>query len=102
VLGCCAVRVAGLDGLALGVIQFVPTVALVIALALLVDSALAPTRGGENDNASGVALALSVAERLGSGRLELEHFDVGLLFPGAQKALAAGTRGWGPTLSSST
>jgi hypothetical protein len=25
VLGCCAVRVAGLDGLALGVIQFVPT-----------------------------------------------------------------------------
>jgi len=90
VLGCCAVRVAGLDAPALGLIQFVPTVALVIALALLIDIALAPTRGGENDNASGVALALRVAERVGSGRLE--HFDVGLLFPGAQKAMAAGTR----------
>jgi Peptidase family M28 len=92
VLACCAARVAGLDALALGVIQFVPTVALLVALALLIDIALAPTRGGENDNASGVALALRLAERLGRGRLE--HFDVGLVFPGAQKALAAGMRGF--------
>jgi hypothetical protein len=90
VLACCVARVAGLDALALGVIQFVPTVALVVAVALLIDIALAPTRGGENDNASGVALALRVAERLGPGRLE--HFDVGLVFPGAQKAPAAGMR----------
>jgi hypothetical protein len=92
VLACCVARVAGLDTLALGAIQFVPTAALVVALALLIDIALAPTGGGENDNASGVALALRVAERLGPGRLE--HFDVGLVFPGAQKALAAGMRGF--------
>jgi hypothetical protein len=90
VLACCVARVAGLDALALGVIQFVPTVALMVAVALLIDIALAPTRGGENDNASGVALALRVAERLGPRRLE--HFDVGLVFPGAQKAPAAGMR----------
>jgi hypothetical protein len=90
VLGCCLVRLAGPDPLALSVVQFVPTVVLIVAVALLLDIALASTRGGENDNASGVALALLLAERFGAGRLE--HFEVHLLFTGAQKAMAAGMR----------
>jgi hypothetical protein len=64
-------------------------VALLVAIALLIDIALAPTRGGENDNASGVALALRLAERCGR---QLEHFGVHVLFTGAQKAGSAGMR----------
>jgi hypothetical protein len=89
VLVCCLLRLAGLDGVLLTAIQFVPTVLLIFAVALLLDIALAPTRGGENDNATGVALALRLAERF-DGRLE--HFGVHVLLTGAQKALAAGSR----------
>ena len=90
VLVCCVVRVAGPDPIALSAVQFVPTVVLIVAVALLLDIALASTRGGENDNASGVALELLLAERFGAGRLE--HFEVHVLFTGAQKAMAAGMR----------
>jgi hypothetical protein len=87
VLACCLLRLAGLDGVPLSVVQFLPTVVLVVSVALLLDIALSGTRGGENDNASGVALALRLAERFGAGRLE--HFDVHVLFTGAHKAMAA-------------
>ena len=90
VLACCLARVGGVDATALGVVQFVPTVVLAVAAALLLDVALSPTRAGENDNASGVALALRLVERLDSQRLE--HFDVHVLFTGSQEALAAGMR----------
>jgi Peptidase family M28 len=89
VLVCCVLRLAGLSGFLLTVVQFVPTVLLIVAVALLLDIALAPTRGGENDNATGVALALRLAQRFG-GRLE--HFDVHVLLTGGQKAIAAGSR----------
>jgi len=88
VLACCLARVAGVDATALGVVQFVPTVVLVVAVALLLDLALSATRAGENDNASGVALAFGLFERFRSQRLE--YFDVQLLFTGGQKAMAAG------------
>ena len=71
-------------------LQFIPTAALIVAIALLLDIALANTRGGENDNASGVALTLRLAERFGAGALE--HFDLHVLFSGAQKAGTAGMR----------
>jgi Peptidase family M28 len=61
---------------------------LIVAVALLVDVALSPTRGGENDNASGCAVALALAQRL----RPLEHLDLHLLFSGARHAGAAGTR----------
>ncbi len=92
VLACCAVRLAGPEGIALSLVQFVPTVALIVAVALLLDIALSPTRAGENDNASGVALALRLAERFSAAGLE--HFEVHVLFSGAQKAMAAGMRGF--------
>jgi hypothetical protein len=90
VLACCLLRLPGLSGILLTAVQFVPTVLLIVAVALLLDIALAGTKGGENDNATGAALALRLAERFGGGRLE--HFDVHVLFTGGQKAIAAGSR----------
>jgi hypothetical protein len=89
-LACCALRLLGLDGAPLTVLQFAVTVALIAAIGLLVDVALSGTKGGENDNASGVALALRLAERLRAD--PPEHFGVHVLFTGAQKAGAAGMR----------
>jgi hypothetical protein len=65
-------------------------VALLAAIGLLVDIAISGTKGGENDNASGVALALRLAERLQAK--PLEHLGLHVLFTGAQKAGAAGMR----------
>lgn len=90
VLVCCLLRLPGLGGTLLTVVQFIPTVLLIVAVALLLDIALSGTKGGENDNATGAALALRLAERFGGGRLE--HFDVHVIFTGGQKAIAAGSR----------
>ena len=90
VLVCCLLRLVGLTGTLLTVVQFVPTVLLIIAVALLLDIALSPTKGGENDNATGAVLALRLAERFGGGKLD--HFDVHVLLTGGQKAVAGGSR----------
>lgn len=89
VLACCVARLPGLDATALTAIQFVPTVALILAVPLLVDIALSAISPGANDNASGVALALELARRHGAG---LERFDLWLLLTGAQEAIADGMR----------
>jgi hypothetical protein len=91
VLACVLARLAGIDGTTLTIVQFVPTLVLIVAVALLADIALAGTRGGENDNASGSVVVLRLADRLGATDA-LEHFDVHVLFTGAQKAGAAGMR----------
>ena len=83
VLACCVLRVAGLSGTLLTVLQFVPTVALIVYVALLLDIALSPAAPGETDNASGVAVVLRLAERLES---------VHVLFTGSQTAMAQGMR----------
>jgi hypothetical protein len=90
VLVCCVLRLAGLSGFLLTVLQFIPTALLIVAVALLLDIALSTTRAGENDNATGAALVLRLAERFGGGRLD--HFDVHVLLTGGQKAIAAGSR----------
>jgi len=87
VLACSLARLAGLDGTALTAVQFVPTIALIVAIALLTDIALAGTRAGENDNASGIVLVLRLAERLGPG---LDHFGMHVVFTGAGTANAPG------------
>ena len=89
VLLCCLIRLTGVEGTLLTAVQFVPTVALVIAVPLLVEVALSPPATGQNDNASGVVVALRLAERF-AGRLE--HFEVHLLLSGSQWALAQGAR----------
>lgn len=90
VLACCLLRLIGLDGTPLTVVQFIPTLALLVAIGLLADIAVAGTKGGENDNASGTVVVLRLADRF-AGR-ELEHFDLHVLLTGANKAGVAGMR----------
>ena len=87
-LACCVLRVGGMSGTALTVLQFLPTVVLILYVPLLLDIALSPAAPGENDNASGVALVLRLAERLDF----LEGFGVHVVFTGSQKAMAQGSR----------
>jgi Peptidase family M28 len=89
VLVCCLLRLPGIGGTVLTAIQFVPTVALIVAVPFLIDVALSAPEPGENDNASGVALALALADHA-AGRLE--HFGVHVVLTGAQKAVAQGMR----------
>jgi hypothetical protein len=88
-LACCVLRAGGMSGTFLTIVQFIPTVVLIVYVALLFDVALSPALNGENDNASGAALALRLAERLDG---ELEYFGVHVLFTGSQKAMAQGMR----------
>ena len=75
-----AARLPGLDGPVLTAVQFVPTVLLIVSVPLLVDLALSGAPAGANDNASGVATVLRLAERYGGA---LEHFDLNVLFTGS-------------------
>jgi hypothetical protein len=84
-------RLAGLHNLVLEIVQFVPTVALIIGVPYLADIALSGPVPGANDNASGVATVLRLAERYQDS---LDHLDVWVLLPGAQEAGALGTRAW--------
>ncbi|HEX2231921.1 MAG TPA: M28 family peptidase [Thermoleophilaceae bacterium] len=91
VLVCTLLRVPGIENTILTVIQFLFTVLLIVALPFLIDTALAPAVPGANDNASGVATALRLADRFGG---ELEHFDIHVLFTGSEEALAQGMRSY--------
>ena len=91
VLACCGARVAGVDGQALTVVQFLPTVVLVLLTPLLVDVELTPPSRGEADGAGGVATVLRVAADSGGA---LDHFDVWVLFTGAAKPFGLGLRRW--------
>jgi hypothetical protein len=91
ILACTALRLIGLEGLALTIVQFIPTVVLIVSVPLLIDISLSDVVPGASDNASGVATALRLAERYGGS---LEHFDLWLLFPGAEEGLLLGSRAW--------
>jgi hypothetical protein len=81
VAGCCALRVAGTEGTVVSVVQLIPTVGLVLAVAALLDLALAPPGPGANDPASGVAVALAVADALSD--LPPRAVTVEVVFAGA-------------------
>jgi hypothetical protein len=87
----CGLRLAGVEGPAVSALQFVPTVGLLLALPLLVDIALTAPTPGANDNASGVATALALAEEVGDG---LEHFDLWVLLTGAHEGGGLGMAAW--------
>jgi hypothetical protein len=59
-----ALRVADVEGPGVGLLQFLPTVVLLGAIALGMGLALAPVGPGASDPGSGVAVALAVAEAL--------------------------------------
>ena len=89
VLATCVLRAGGMSGTFLTVVQFIPTVVLIVYVALLFEIALSPALNGESDNASGAALALRLVERLDD---DLDYFGVHVLFTGSQKAMAQGMR----------
>ena len=91
ILACTVVRLVGIEGTPLTVVQFIPTVVLIGSIPLLIDIALSDVVPGANDNASGVATVLRLAERYGGN---LDHFDVWVVFPGAEEALLLGMREW--------
>jgi Peptidase family M28 len=90
-LACALLRLAGIDATPLTVVQFLATVVLIVSVPLLADIALSDTVPGANDNASGVATVLRLAERYGG---ELDHFDVWVLLTGAEEGMELGMRAW--------
>jgi Zn-dependent M28 family amino/carboxypeptidase len=75
----------------LSAVQFLPTVVLIVSVPFLADIALSGPVPGANDNASGVATVLRLADRYGDA---LDHLDVWVLLPGAQEPLALGSQAW--------
>ena len=85
----CLLRVIGFEGMSLTVIQFIFTVVMIASVPLFADIALSGAVPAANDNASGVATVLRLAERHGG---KLEHFDLWVLFTGAQETQLLGMR----------
>jgi Peptidase family M28 len=75
---------------ALGAIQLVPTVALVLALALLLEAAAAPYGPAANDNATGTAVALAVLDALSPSTPPSVHLE--LVLAGAGEGGGIGIR----------
>jgi hypothetical protein len=90
-LFCAAVRLAGAHSPVLSALQFVPTVVLIVSLPFLADIGLSTAVPGANDNASGVATVLRLAERYGG---TLDHLDVWVVLTGAEESMALGMRAW--------
>ena len=83
-------RMAGVDAVWLSLIQLLPTLILIASVFLLVDVALSGVVPGANDNASGVATAVSLAGELDRDRPE--HLDVWVLLAGGGWSLHEGVR----------
>ena len=64
VAACAGLRALGLEGLWLGLAQFVPTAVLLGALAAAGDIAVSPVSPGAGDNATGVGVALALHAEL--------------------------------------
>ena len=90
VLGCCAARVAGAEGTPLTVVQFVPTLLLILAVVVLIDAELSDAAPSPARDAAAVT-AVRLASELRGG---LEHFDIWLVLTGAQRPFALGMGGW--------
>jgi hypothetical protein len=84
--------VTGLDTNTMSAVQFIPTVALILLAALLVDNALSRVVPGASDNASGVAALLELAGRL--ERRPVENVDVWIVFTAAEEGFMLGIRAW--------
>jgi hypothetical protein len=91
ILVCTIPRLVGLHPGWLAVIQFIPTLALILLAPLFADVALSAWDEGANWNASGVAVVLDLARRYGGS---LEHFDLTVVFTGASHPTPLGMRAW--------
>jgi Peptidase family M28 len=83
-------RAAGLDESWLNLIQLLPTLVLLVATFLLVDIELSDVVPGANDNASGVAVALSAAKALDAD--PPRQLEVCVLLTGGNECLMEGMR----------
>jgi Zn-dependent M28 family amino/carboxypeptidase len=81
---------AGVDSDGLAILQIVPTIILLVSSFLLVDWRLSQVVPGANDNASGVAAVLSLAEKLGDE--PPRNLDVWVVLTGAQECGLEGMR----------
>jgi hypothetical protein len=83
-------RMAGLEGTWISALQLPQTLVLIVGVFALVDIELSDVVPGANDNASGVATALSLARELDAD--PPGHLDVWILFSGAEECLQEGMR----------
>jgi hypothetical protein len=83
-------RMAGLEGDWLALLQLPGTVVLIVASFIVGEIGLSPPSPGANDNAAGVAAAIAVAERVAEN--PPEHVSVHVLLCGAGESTREGTR----------
>jgi hypothetical protein len=83
-------RLAGIDSGLISLLQLFPTLILLIGIFMLTDIELSDVVPGANDNASGVATALSLAEELDSN--PPENLDVWVLLTGGEECQMEGMR----------
>lgn len=91
VLAMAIVRAVGTTSPAIDVAQFAATAVLIVCVPLLAGVVLSSPAPAANDNASGVATVLRLAERYGD---DLEHFDVWVVLTGGEEAFAEGITHW--------
>ncbi len=83
-------RMAGFDSVAVSVVQLVPTLVLLVGLFALVETATAEVVPGANDDASGVATAVSLAAELADD--PPENLDVWVVLDGGGECTQEGMR----------
>jgi hypothetical protein len=83
-------RVSGARGVTVGIVQLIPTAALAVVLALLLDLASADYGPAAGDNASGVAVALALVRALDVG--PPRHLAVEVVLQGAGDGAMLGLR----------
>ena len=81
VLAMAILRLEGHRGTVVGVAQLIPTIGLVLALALLLEQASAAFGDKASDNASGIAAAVALVKALDAA--PPRHLDVDLVLQGA-------------------
>jgi hypothetical protein len=83
-------RLAGIDSGLISLLQLFPTLILLVGIFMLTDIELSDVVPGANDNASGVATALSVADELDSN--PPGNLDVWVLLTGGEECQMEGMR----------
>ena len=83
-------RMAGIDSQAVAVLQLLPTLVLLVAMFSLVEVQLGEVVPGANDNATGVATAISLAEELAGE--PAANLDVWVVLDGAGESQQEGMR----------
>jgi peptidase M28-like protein len=83
-------RMAGIDSALISLLQLPPTLILLVGVFLLTDIELSDVVPGANDNASGVATVLSLAEELDAD--PPANLDVWVLLTGGEECLQEGMR----------